>query len=109
MGYKLYIDDERPLPASQSDFVLARSYHEAIDIIEERGLPEFISFDYYLDRNFTGLDVAMWLVVHCEYHNLELNFTYKCHSSDRDAAKRLIRFLDEHVKRSQESLIKEDK
>ena len=109
MGYKLYLDDERTPSGYDSDFVLARTIYEAIDIVEERGLPEFISFDYYLDNHHTGLDFAMWLVTYCESEKLELDFTYKCHSSDRYAAKKLIQFLDEHVKRLQESLVKEDK
>lgn len=97
MSYKLYIDDERLPPESRPDFILAKTYHEAITIIEEKGIPEHISFDYYLDRHFTGLDVAMWLITHCEYHDLEPNFTYQCHSSDKSARRDLVEFLDKNI------------
>ncbi len=44
MGYKLFLDDERPVPSP--DWVLARSVAEAIEIIESHGLPYAISFDH---------------------------------------------------------------
>ncbi len=62
-------------------WVVARSYAEFVRIVEERGLPEFVSFDHDLaedprspaaDRTLapfgggkTGADCALWLAERC--------------------------------------------
>lgn len=66
--YKLFVDDIRDYTQYYNgEFVVARSYHEAIDIINERGFPAFISFDHDL-ADFkagiekTGYDLAKYIV-----------------------------------------------
>lgn len=61
-----------------SDWVIARSFQEFVSVIEERGLPDFISFDHdladyeadgsenpnaHLEK--TGHDCAKWLIDYC--------------------------------------------
>lgn len=58
---RLFIDDER-FPTSD-DWVIARSYEEAIEIIETFGCPTFISFDNDLgEGNKEGFLVANYIV-----------------------------------------------
>ena len=64
----------------QRSWVVARSYTEFVGIVEERGLPEFVSFDHDLadrdtvpaigtaapfGRGRTGADCALWLAERC--------------------------------------------
>ncbi len=85
--YSLFLDDTRTpeavtwvaLPART--WVVARSYTEFVRAVEERGLPQFVSFDHDLaeeppasagDRTApppsggrTGADCALWLAERC--------------------------------------------
>ena len=104
MTYKLFIDDERYPPISwlDSTTIICRSSKEATDCINERGLPEFISFDHDLgidhynqamysndpeDYNTlyktfsdkTGYHCAQWVVEYCISNNLTFP-DYVCHS-----------------------------
>lgn len=64
MTYKLFLDDERD-PIGQ-DWIIVRSYDDFALIIEEFGVPEFISFDHDLGENSaTGYACAKWLVGYC--------------------------------------------
>lgn len=62
MGYSLFIDDVREVHEAFfrkhksfaiEDWVVVRTVAEAQKIIEERGLPEYISFDYDLEDGYT--------------------------------------------------------
>lgn len=91
-GYKLFLDDERwpeqvtwvPLPTTfRNHWTIVRNYDEFVKCIEERGLPEFITFDHdlafehykegfagtapkYEDyKEKTGYHCAEWLVNYC--------------------------------------------
>ena len=60
MSYKLFIDDERD-PIGD-DWVIVRSYDEAISKIKELGCPGFISFDHDLGEGKNGFEIAKELV-----------------------------------------------
>lgn len=53
----VYLDDVRDPPAS---FVLARNYHEAIELLET-GEVVGISLDHDLGEELTGYDVLKWI------------------------------------------------
>jgi hypothetical protein len=75
MPWNLFIDDERN-PSDvfwadsstlsryhEEDWVIVRSYHDAILEVLNRGFPSFISFDHDLGENSkSGFDVAKVLV-----------------------------------------------
>ena len=60
----LFLDDLRsPPPYTTEKWVVARSYDEAIEIIELYGMPAYISFDHDLgDCVPTGCDLVKKLV-----------------------------------------------
>lgn len=60
MGIKVWLDDERPMPAGFDRHV--RTANEAIDIIKSGGV-SLISLDHDLgeDSNGTGYDVAKFI------------------------------------------------
>jgi hypothetical protein len=63
MTYRLFIDDERYPPRDGNEWVIARNYEEVFDIIEERGMPSFISFDHDLgDDEPSGFHITKKLV-----------------------------------------------
>jgi hypothetical protein len=66
--WSLFIDDERFPKDNSKNYVIARSMEEAINLIEQHGCPNYISFDHDLgcdEQNTpspTGYDFAHWLV-----------------------------------------------
>ena len=62
--YSLFLDDLRDPPSHTTDnWIVARSYDEAMATIELHGMPTYISFDYGLgDCVPTGHDFAKKLV-----------------------------------------------
>src|SRR5574343_2097909 len=96
MSYKIYIDDERELPENYKDFYLVRTVREAITLIKEKGMPEFISFDYYLDYG-TTLPLIEYMYYELKFHNLKLSengFNYAVHSSSSDGKEKIIELFN---------------
>ena len=90
--WKLYLDDVRPCPEG---YVLARSYVEAIELVQEMGCPSFISFDHDLglidgEEEKNGYSFAKWLVNMDLDHNIFPNhFNYQIHSSNPEGRKNI--------------------
>ncbi|MCK9574816.1 MAG: cyclic-phosphate processing receiver domain-containing protein [Candidatus Pacearchaeota archaeon] len=91
MSYNLFLDDERQpkhcrdYPGDESiydtaEFKLALSYGDFINVIEENGIPNFVSFDYNILGPKTGLDCAEYLKKECEKQNVKFP-AYRVHSS----------------------------
>ena len=59
-SYKLFLDDVRQ--PKRGTWSLARSFEEALDIVDEKGMPNIISFDHDLGEGKTGDDFAKWLI-----------------------------------------------
>lgn len=101
---RLYLDDLRT-PVEKFDFI-ARSYEEAVVIIQKHGSMSYISFDHDLGLDDdgrlskSGFDFAKWLVeadidgVHC----FADNFKYKVHSQNPVGKANIISLLDGYLK-----------
>lgn len=116
MKYYLFLDDIR-LPSdvkwlqlpNDERWIIAKSYGEFVDTVEQRGLPEFVSFDHDLAESHykasvleneglsgfvgygnekTGLDAAMWLCSYCEWQGLKLP-KFEVHSLNQAAGVRI--------------------
>lgn len=89
----LFLDDTRPPPQRPplewlaDTPLVARSYGEFVAIVTREGVPEFISFDYELGEDKTGLDCALWLAawVAEDASRLPREFNIDVHSSSRNA------------------------
>lgn len=98
--YNLFVDDIRdPTTYYDVQCVVARSYHEAVDIINEKGLPRFISFDHDL-ADFqagiekTGYDLAKFIVdLLMDDPTLKMP-TWKIHSANPVGAKNISCYLE---------------
>ena len=100
--YKLYLDDKRPKPDGD-EWVLAQSVHEFFQIVEDRGCPQHIDFDYYLTdfgQGMTGADVAREFISWLEFEDVKVptDFSYDAHSSDDECSRRILKIMDEHFK-----------
>ena len=107
MPYKLFLDDLRTVEMIYSylkdeDFVVVRSYQDFVSTIEDKGLPEFISFDndLGLDENGDvaedGYAAAKWLVYNS---GLDIsNLTFKVHSANPVASEQIKGLLDNYIK-----------
>lgn len=105
-GYKLFLDDERfprqvtwvRLPTTiDNHWTIVRSYDEFVKTIQEKGMPEFISFDHDLAfehytegfagtapkynsyKEKTGYDAAKWLREYCDFNDVPVP-PYTVHS-----------------------------
>jgi hypothetical protein len=107
----LYIDDERT-PSTDHEWVVVRSYNEAIDYLEANPCPSYISFDHDLGDSPTGKDIATWMVrrdLNCEPGNdyIPTDFQFNVHSANpvgRDNIKAVLEgylaFRDNETNRS---------
>ena len=103
--YKLYLDDQRKLftrypDANVSEWVIAKNYVEFVEVIDHRGIPEFVSFDFDLGvrpnpasvGKKTGLDCAKYLFDVCMDEGLRLP-KWKVHSANKKQSPKLYAFL----------------
>ena len=93
--YNLFIDDLREPPAG-TDYIVARSSTEAIGWVVLRGVPQHISFGYYLGGNDTSMGFIYWL--NNEMFDKKLSFpdgfTYTVHLQDSVGAENIRGFMD---------------
>ena len=101
-NWKLYLDDVRNRPEG---FVLARSYAEAIDLVQKLGCPRFISFDHDLGlfddgTELNGHDFAKWLIEGDLDGKVLIpqDFTFNVHSSNPKGRENIKGILDNYLK-----------
>lgn len=117
MSYKLFLDDVRfprnciyymesklgDITIYKEKFVIARSYYEFIQNLEEKGAPEFISFDHDLGYNEdtneekTGYDCAKYLVDYCLKNNIKVP-DYVVHSMNPVGERNIIEYIENYKK-----------
>lgn len=51
-----------PMTARHGEWVMARDADSAISLIEERGMPSFVSFDHDLGDGKDAITVAKWMI-----------------------------------------------
>lgn len=97
---KLFIDDVRN-PVSD-EYIVVRSYSEAVSWMRQNGCPGHISFDHDLGSNdkLDGIDVAKWMV------NADLNtkgsfipnhFSFNVHSANVIGAENIRGLLNNYL------------
>lgn len=110
MGYRLFLDDLR-FPATPG-WVLARSYGDAVWLVENLGFPDYVSFDHDLgwlddvdpfsERSFVpganekdGYDFAKWLCGHAMDRRIYLRdfFGFTVHSQNPIGAQNIRAYI----------------
>lgn len=93
MSYSLFLDDERH-PKTERSFIVVRSFDEAVQFVEENGIPEYISFDHDLGTGESGYDFAKWI---CTYMLDNIGtakmFEWNVHSANPVGAENINAYL----------------
>jgi len=100
----MYLDDIR-IPAEAFDFIV-RSYDEAVQIIEDYGMPNYISFDHDLGVDEKGVllksgyDLAKWIIESDLDKSIKIpsNFYFNVHSQNPVGKKNILSLLDNYLK-----------
>lgn len=94
--WAIWLDDERPIPQSSGfQYICAKNPKEFIDLIDNHGVPSFISFDWYLGSGWdNGEAVISWLIEADKNGELSFpeDFLFDVHSSD-NAKNKVMRTL----------------
>ncbi|AFL96319.1 cyclic-phosphate processing receiver domain-containing protein [Ornithobacterium rhinotracheale] len=104
--YKLFLDDIREVSTvypslSNDDFIIVRNFEDFKQVIIEKGLPSFISFDNDLGLNPDGTlapdgyTATKWLVYESGLDLKELKF--KVHSANPVAKKQIESLLNNYI------------
>ncbi len=105
----LYLDDIRH-PKYVNEYIIVRSYDEAVAFVEEYGIPKIISFDHDLgmdkDENIlpSGYDFAKWLVemdMEGKY-KIPKEFRFNVHSANPVGKKSIESYLNNYLKFKEE-------
>ena len=100
---KLYLDDIRT-PKSD-DFIIVRSFEEAIKFVQKNGIPNYISFDHDLGCDDlgniypSGYDFAKWLI-EMDLDNLykfPKDFKFNVHSANPIGKKNIDGILNKYL------------
>lgn len=120
-NYKLFLDDLR-VPRmiylsdyldefANNDWIIAKSFDEAVKIVEENGCPEYISFDNDLGEGKTGYDFAKWIVEEAIYRQQENkekwipdNFKYYVHSQNPVGKHNIFCLMENYIIKIKEGL-----
>ena len=96
----LYLDDERT-PKTKRNWLIVRTYDEAVFYIKGYDCPPLISFDHDLGTEMTGYDFAKALVE----HDMDMGgayipetFEFNVHSANPVGAKNIQGYLDSYLK-----------
>lgn len=101
MSYYLYLDDVRH-PKTDKDWIIVRTYKEFVEIIDTKGLPQYISFDFDLGdfdsvpgEERTGLDSARYVIDYIMDHELDIsNFEINVHSANCVGGPRIAQLFE---------------
>lgn len=100
MTYKIFLDDERDCPEG---YELCRDIRQFMIMIDDKGIPNHISFDYYLNKSgwpdMTGLHVLQDFLFFIGYDDQKLpdDFSYEVHSSSEEGGNSIRKMLDHYL------------
>jgi hypothetical protein len=124
MKYNLFLDDFRmpedafeithiPVYITIDDWITVRNYDEFIKTIQEKGIPDIVSFDHDLaDVHYnnqvnvpydeytekTGYHCAKWLIDYCIDNNKELPATILIHSMNPAGSLNIKSLFESYLK-----------
>jgi len=100
LKYKLFLDDVRH-PKYGTGWILALSFQNAREIVENFGAPKHISFDHDLgeESDGDGIDFAKWLIDYDMRHDvLGEEFTFNVHSANPVGAENITCLMNNYLK-----------
>lgn len=104
-SYKMFIDDLRDVEKyyPNEEFVVVRTYQEAVQYVNEHGMPSFVSFDHDLgdtenSDEETGYTFAKFLVDYMMDNKIVTPFDYHVHSANPVGSMNIISYLENAFK-----------
>lgn len=105
MTYCLFLDDEREpnrraMVYRKSEIVICRCYHDAVNVVKERGFPIEVCFDHDLGiYEGNGHDFAKWLIDYLLDNNMKFpyGFVYSVHSMNPVGKRNIIHTMDNAI------------
>lgn len=99
---RLFIDDIRNPWRWEDEYIVVRSYPEAIHWMRENGCPEHISFDHDLGSasDLSGYDIAKWMVevdLDANGRWIPENFEFMVHSANPVGAANIVGLLESYL------------
>ena len=99
MTYRMFIDDERFPPRDDTTWVIVRSSAEAINCVQQHGVPQFISYDHDLGGNDTSMKFITWLIdAYLDGHIKTFPVNYTIHSQNPVGARNIQELLTGFIK-----------
>ena len=81
-SYKLFIDDER-MPVNPDEWIIVRTSDEAMNLVQRKGMPDFISFDHDLGGDDTSMKFVHWMIDAYLDNEIDVQpFEYVVHSQN---------------------------
>ena len=95
----MYLDDLRNPPPIK-EWLILRSSAEAIEYVQDHGMPEYCSFDHDLGGDDTTMVFLKWLVdfdMDNDGKIIPENFTYDVHSANPVGVKNISGLLQNYL------------
>jgi hypothetical protein len=96
----MYLDDIRT-PAVPEDWIIVRSSQQAIEYVQQYGMPASASFDHDLGGEDTTMIFLKWLVemdMHEPYKFIPKDFCYTVHSANPVGKENIKGYLNSYIK-----------
>jgi hypothetical protein len=96
--WKLFLDDKRY--PKERDYIISRTFDDAVSLIEAKGMPCHIAFDHDLGMiSKDGMEFAKWFADYCfENKNLPEGFTFSVHSANPVGAENITCFMNNFLR-----------
>lgn len=92
----MFIDDERLPP--EGNWAIVRSSDEAIEYVQDWGVPNFISFDHDLGGTDTSIRFINWLIAqHLDEKLQTFPTEYYVHSQNPVGAENIRSLMDAYI------------
>jgi len=96
--WRLFMDDERFPADNDPDWKIARSVGQAKALVEENGLPYYMSLDHDMGEELTGYDFVKWLCEWIIQNDAKWTHKFYVHSQNPIGAKNMRMYLDSFTK-----------
>ncbi|MGJ8637751.1 MAG: cyclic-phosphate processing receiver domain-containing protein [Opitutaceae bacterium] len=110
--YGIYLDDIRHPPQTGDDWVLCRTVDELCELLEERGIPGVISFDYELGRTdpshcgYDAVERFLDFIIKNKVEDGTLDVEIRLHTSSGYGASRMAQLLRDRQSQCEEAGIR---
>jgi len=87
-----------PDTGMSGEWILARSFAEAVHAMSAKGLPGFVSFDHDLGDGKDGIAVAHWMIESdMDGNRIPQDFAFEVHSGNPVGRENIRRLLDNYL------------